>query len=55
MLNAKQSPNDDTEIKDFLKNKKLNFKASHDKEKAYKNVDFNTIANRLSNEISDVT
>jgi len=31
MLNAKQSPIEDTEIEDFLRNKPLNFKATLDK------------------------
>ena len=44
LLNAKQSPIDDSEIEDFLKNKKLDFKATLDKVKAYKNADFIIIA-----------
>ncbi|MCK4840296.1 MAG: nucleotide sugar dehydrogenase, partial [Methylococcales bacterium] len=44
LLNVKKSPIDDIEIEDFLKNKKLNFKATLDKEEAYKNADFIIIA-----------
>lgn len=44
LLNAKKSPIDDLEIEDFLKNKTLNFKATLDKEEAYKNADFVIIA-----------
>lgn len=44
LLNAKKSPIDDLEIEDFLKNKALNFKATLDKEEAYKNADFVIIA-----------
>jgi UDPglucose 6-dehydrogenase len=44
MLNNKQSPIEDTEISDFLKNKPLNFTATLDKEQAYKNADFVIIA-----------
>lgn len=44
MLNNKQSPIADTEIEDFLANKALNFRATLDKEFAYKNADFVVIA-----------
>ncbi|KAA6224794.1 nucleotide sugar dehydrogenase [Campylobacter sp. LR185c] len=44
LLNAKKSPIDDKEIKEFLSLKALNFKATLDKEEAYKNSDFIIIA-----------
>ena len=44
LLNNKQSPIEDAEISDFLKNKELNFTATLDKEMAYKNADFVIIA-----------
>ena len=44
MLNAKQSPIEDAEIEDFLKNKLLNFKATLDKIEAYTGADFVIIA-----------
>lgn len=44
LLNDKQSPIEDAEISDFLKNKQLNFSATLDKDKAYKNADFVIIA-----------
>jgi len=44
LLNDKQSPIEDAEISDFLKNKTLNFNATLDKEQAYKNADFVIIA-----------
>lgn len=44
LLNNKQSPIEDAEASDFLQNKKLNFSATLDKEKAYKNADFVIIA-----------
>ena len=43
-LNNKISPIEDREIQDFLTNKDLNFKATLDKELAYKNADFVVIA-----------
>ena len=43
-LKNKISPIVDTEIEDFLANKDLNFKATLDKELAYKNADFVIIA-----------
>ena len=44
LLNAKKSPIVDEQIDDFLNNKALNFKATLDKEEAYKNADFVIIA-----------
>lgn len=44
MLNNKQSPIVDTEIEDYLANKPLNFKATLDKEEAYKGASFVVIA-----------
>ncbi len=44
LLNAKKSPIADELIDDFLNNKALNFKATLDKEEAYKNADFVIIA-----------
>ena len=40
MINNKISPIDDKEISEYLKNKKLNFRATLDKEDAYKGADF---------------
>lgn len=44
MLNRKQSPIEDAEIEDFLRNKSLNFKATLDKLEAYTGADFVIIA-----------
>jgi UDPglucose 6-dehydrogenase len=44
MLNRKQSPIEDVEIEDFLKNKPINFKATLDKTDAYTGSDFVVIA-----------
>lgn len=44
LLNDKKSPIEDKEITDFLTTKELNFKATLDKEEAYKNADFVVIA-----------
>ncbi len=44
MLNSKQSPIDDVEIEDYLKNKKLNFKATLDKREAYVGAEYVIIA-----------
>lgn len=44
LLNNKKSPIVDSEIEDFLANKTLNFKATLDKEEAYKNADFIIVA-----------
>jgi len=44
LLNNKQSPIEDAEISDFLKNKELNFTATLDKQQAYQNADFVIIA-----------
>jgi UDPglucose 6-dehydrogenase len=40
LLNAKQSPIEDAEIEDFLKNRELNFRATLDKHEAYNKADF---------------
>jgi UDPglucose 6-dehydrogenase len=44
MLNRKESPIEDIEIEEYLKNKNLNFRATLDKNEAYKGADFVIIA-----------
>ena len=44
LLNQKQSPIEDAEIEDFLRNKPLNFKATLDKADAYTGADYVIIA-----------
>lgn len=44
MLNRKESPIEDNEIKDFLKNKQLNFRATLDKQEAYVGAHYVIIA-----------
>jgi UDPglucose 6-dehydrogenase len=44
MLNRKQSYIEDPEVKDYLKNKQLNLKATIDREEAYANADYIIIA-----------
>jgi len=44
MLNNKKSPIDDVEITDFLENKHLNFRATLDKEDAYRNANYIIVA-----------
>lgn len=44
MLNKRVSPIEDIEIEDYLKNAKLNFKATTDKEEAYSGADYVVIA-----------
>lgn len=44
MLNNKKSPIEDVEIEDFLKNRSLNFRATLNKEDAYRGADFVIIA-----------
>ncbi|WP_428739676.1 nucleotide sugar dehydrogenase [Sulfurimonas sp.] len=40
LLNQKKSPIDDKDIEEYLQTKRLNFRATLDKEEAYKNADF---------------
>ncbi|MFS8087133.1 MAG: UDP-glucose 6-dehydrogenase, partial [Acidobacteriota bacterium] len=40
MLNRKESPIEDAEIKNYLKNKPLSFRATLDKQDAYAHADF---------------
>jgi len=40
MINRKQSPIEDAELEDFLKNKPLNFRATLDKQDAYSGADY---------------
>ena len=44
MLNEKKSPIDDSEITDFLENRKLNFRATLDRSDAYKDADYVIVA-----------
>jgi UDPglucose 6-dehydrogenase len=44
MINRKQSPIEDAELEDFLKNKPLNFRATLDKKDAYAGADYVIIA-----------
>ena len=44
MLNRKESPIEDAEIEDFLKNKPINFRATLDPQEAYAGADFVIIA-----------
>ncbi|MCM1129158.1 MAG: nucleotide sugar dehydrogenase [Alistipes senegalensis] len=44
MLNRRQSPTADTEIENYLKNKKLNLRATLDKEDAYRGAEYVIIA-----------
>ncbi|KVC40532.1 nucleotide sugar dehydrogenase [Burkholderia diffusa] len=44
MLNRKESPIEDAEIEDYLRNKSLNFRATLDKEDAYAGADYVVIA-----------
>lgn len=44
MLNCKQSPIEDNELEDFLKNKPINFRATLIKQEAYERADFVIIA-----------
>jgi UDPglucose 6-dehydrogenase len=43
-LNARESPIDDAEIEDFLTNKKLNLRATSNKQDAYVGADYVIIA-----------
>lgn len=40
MLNRKESPIEDTEIKEYLRHMPLNFRATLDRQEAYANADF---------------
>ena len=44
MLNRKESPIQDVELEDYLKNKPLNFRATLDKKEAYEGADYAIIA-----------
>lgn len=44
MLNLRDSPIEDTEIEEFLKNKELNFRATLEPKEAYKDADFVVVA-----------
>lgn len=44
LINSKKSPIEDPEIEEFLRTKKLDFKATLDKTEAYENADFIVIA-----------
>ena len=44
MLNRKESPIEDKELEDYLKNKALNFRATLDKKEAYEGADYVIIA-----------
>jgi UDPglucose 6-dehydrogenase len=44
MINRKQSPIEDAELQDFLKNKPLNFRATLDKQDAYAGADYVILA-----------
>jgi len=43
-INRKESPIEDKELEDYLKNKTLNFRATLDKQEAYENADYVIIA-----------
>lgn len=44
LINKKESPIEDNEIKDYLKHKNLNLKATLDKKEAYRNAEFIIVA-----------